>query len=443
MASPTSFQEIILRLQQLPRLEVKSRYESQRARRGGGTAPAALGRSLGVRYLVNGTVQRAGERVVVRVELTRADRAVGIWSERYDQTSANVLDVIDAIARGVATGVAGRLLPSEATDLARRPTADPVAYELFLRGNFSLAQRTAGGLAHAVEAYEAATARDPAFKPALARVAYAYGLGIVYGVASLPFDSVVVRAGRATAVAMRQAGDLSDTWLAQGWLLAIQAFLGLGPDMGPARAALARAIALDPRSAEAHHQFAAILTFLAEDSLAESEYRRALALEPGRAVTMYELAELMLARDRPAEAALLLDSVLATDSRYARAFMLRSLIGVLRGDPAGALADANRALSAAGGNTIQEAHAYHAAALAATGDTAAARTEADSVSLTAGIGVAAFPYVVMGDRARALAVLAGMPSQTMRCAAARSPVLRALRGDPGFERMTAPCPWRR
>jgi adenylate cyclase len=112
-------EEIILRLQQLPRLEVKPRYESQRVRREQLAAPAALGRTLGVRYLVIGTLQRAGERIVVRVELTRADRAVGIWSERYDQASGNVLDVIDAIARGVATGVAGRLLPAEASDLAR------------------------------------------------------------------------------------------------------------------------------------------------------------------------------------------------------------------------------------------------------------------------------------------------------------------------------------
>jgi adenylate cyclase len=137
-------------------------------------APATLGRDLAARYLVNGTIQRDGERIVVRVELTRADRGVGVWSERYDRTSASVLDVIDGVARGVATGVAGQLLPAEAADLARRPTADAAAYEHFLRGNFYLAQRNAVSLARAAEEYEQANALDPGFAASLARVAYVH-----------------------------------------------------------------------------------------------------------------------------------------------------------------------------------------------------------------------------------------------------------------------------
>jgi TolB-like protein len=437
-------EEIILRLQQLPRLEVKSRYESQRVRRESAATPAALGRTLGVRYLVNGTVQRAGERVVVRVELTRADRAVGIWSERYDQSSGNVLDVIDAIARGVATGVAGRLLPAEAADLARRPTADAVAYEQFLRGNFFLAQRTAAGFARAVEAYEASTARDPAFKPPLARAAYAYGLGIYYGVGDLPPDTVVARAERATALAMRQAPEVSDTWLAQGWYLLIASFLGTRNDMAGARAALARAVQLDPRSPEAHHQFAQALVFLAEDSLAESEYRRAVDLEPGRAVSLQELSLLSLFRERYADAVRWADGALAADPRFSRAYMNRAMAKLGLGDAAGALDDANRAVAFSSGGIAGEAHAAHAAALAASGDTAAARAEAESsVPLGAGTGVAPVPFAVLGDKRRTLDVLEAMPTQVMRCASARWPGMAALRGDPRFERLTAECPWRR
>ncbi|MFI5208498.1 MAG: hypothetical protein ACHQX4_10855, partial [Gemmatimonadales bacterium] len=156
-------EEVILRLQQVRRLEVKSRYESQRVRGLRNAAPSTLGRELSARYLVNGTIQRAADRLVVRVELTRADRGVGVWSERFDRTSANVLDVIDDVARGVATGVAGQLLPAEAADLARRPTRDGVAYEHFLRGNFYIAQRNAASLARAADEYEQASARDPAF----------------------------------------------------------------------------------------------------------------------------------------------------------------------------------------------------------------------------------------------------------------------------------------
>jgi len=437
-------EEIILRLQQLPRLEVKSRYESQRARRGTVTDPPVLGRTLGVRYLVNGTVQRAGERVVVRVELTRADRGVGIWSERYDQTSASVLDVIDSIARGVATGVAGRLLPAEAADLGRRPTSDPVAYEQFLRGNFFLAQRTTPGFARAVEAYEASAARDPAFQPPLARAAYAYGLGVFYGVGDLPRDTVVARAERATARAVLQAPGISDTWLAQGWLLLIKAYYGWGDDMAGARSALARAVQLDPRNPEAHHQFAQALVFLAEDSLAESEYRRAVDLEPGRAVSLQELSQLSLFRGRSADALRWSDSALAADPRFSRAYVTRAMARLALGDPARALDDAAQAVALSSRGTAGEAHSAHAAVLAAVGDTAAARAEAEiAVPLGAGTGFTPVPFVMLGDRHRALDLLEAEASQVMRCVSTRWPGFAAMRGDPRFERLTAECPWRR
>ena len=438
-------EEIILRLQQLPRLEVKSRYESQRVRREQLTTPAALGRTLGVRYLVIGTVQRAGERIVVRVELTRADRAVGIWSERYEQTSGNVLDVIDAIARGVATGVAGRLLPAEATDLARRPTSDPRAYEEFLRGNFFLAQRTPAGLARAVDAYEASTARDPAFKPALARAAYAYALGIYYGVGELPRDTVSARATRAVARAMREAPDLSDTWVAQGWYLLITMLRGSGSDMPGARAALARGVQLDPRSPEAHHQFAWLLAMLAEDSLAESEYRRALALEPGRAVSFQELSLLAMYRLRFADAARWADSAVAADPRFALAYVNRALARLALGDTAGATADAAQALALGTGAIAGAAHAAHAVVLAAVGDTAAARSEAEvALRAAAPSYLKLAPFAALGDRRRTLDVLEALPSESARCAATRWPNVAALRGDPRFDGLTAGCAaWRR
>jgi TolB-like protein len=437
-------EEVILRLQQLPRLEVKSRYVSQRVRAVHDVVPAALGRMLGVRYLVNGTFQRAGDRIVVRVELTRADRGVGIWSERYDQTSRDVLDVIEAIARGVATGVAGRLLPDEVADLARRPTADAVAYEQFLRGNFYLAQRTAPSLARAAEAYEAAVARDPAFKPALARIAYAYVLGRFYGLDALPRDAVARLAGEAAARAVRLAPEVSDAWLAQGLQQLTNALSDTATSLSEARAALARAVTLAPRSAEAHHQFAQVLVYLAEDSLAEVEYRRALELEPRRAVTQQELSLLMLFRGRLAEAVQFADSAAAADPGLPRAYESRALARLSLGDPAGARADAERAVSLAAGEVLLEVRAVHAVTLVATGDSAGGRREAESVvDAPYALGLVSLPFVALGERSRALDVLEALATRAARCIATRWPTLASLRDEARFQRMTAACPWRK
>ena len=138
---------------------------------------------------------------------------MGVWSERYARTTANVLDVIDEVARGVATGVAGQLLPAETAELGRRPTADGAAYAAFLQGNFYLAQRTAPGFARAAEAYRSAATRDPGFKSALAREAYVYALGMIYGVGDLSTDSIAVRALRTVARAVREApGSRTPGW---------------------------------------------------------------------------------------------------------------------------------------------------------------------------------------------------------------------------------------
>jgi len=428
-------EEVILRLQQVQRLEVKSRYESRRVRGRRNAAPEALGRELAARYLVNGTIQRAGERIIVRVELTRADRGVGVWSERFDQTSSNVLDVIDAVARGVATGVAGQLLPAEAADLARRPTADAAAYEHFLRGNFYLAQRTAASLARAAEEYEQANARDPRFAASLARVAYAYALGVFYGVGMLPAETVQVRATRAMERAVRDAPGTSDTWLAQGWFLTIRSFLGARDDMDEAVAALARAVQLDPQSPEAHHQYAQGLIIVSRDSAARAEYRRALELEPGRAITYEELAIVALLEGRLLEARDWCDSALRADPRMVRAYLVRARVLLGLGDIPGAQRDAaTSALLRPGDQNARDAHAM---VLAATGDTAAAVREVGP-DIKGQIG--AEPLLFVGQVDRALAAVEALQAPSVRCYMLRFPAAVRLRGQPRYDRLTAGCP---
>ena len=430
--------EIILRLQQVRRLEVKSRFESQRVRGRHGAAPAALGRELATRYLVGGTIQRDGGRLVVRVELTRADRGVGVWSQRFDRTGSSVLDVIDEVARGVATGVAGELLPTEAADLARRPTADPQAYEHYVRGNVFLAQRTPAALARAADEYEAAYARDNGLKVALGRVAYAYALGLSYGVGNLPRDTVEERATRAVERATRIAPGVADSWMAAGFRQLARSALG-GPDfMAEAVASLGRATQLDPGSAEAHHQYAQGLIFVGRDSAALAEYRRALALEPGRAVTCEEIALVLLLERRYEDAVAWSDSALAADPHFVRGFLVRGRTRLLLGDITGAERDAASAVELARGSDALDARALRAMVLADRGDTAGARALIPTGAirgLFSGDG-----HAVVGEPERVLDEIERYPSPAFRCYLLRFPGVAALRGLPRFDRLAAGCP---
>jgi len=429
--------EIILRLQQVRRLEVKSRFESQRVRGRQGATPAALGRELTARYLVDGTIQREGERLVVRVELTRADRGVGVWSGRFDRRGASVLDVIDDVARAVATGVAGELLPAEAADLARRPTADPLAYEHYVRGNVYLAQRTPAALARAADEYEAAFARDPGLKVAVSRVAYVWALGLTYGVGDLPADTVHVRATDAVERAMRLAPDVADTWMAVGFRQFMRTRIGLGDFLEEAVAALDRATALNPGSAEAHHQHGQGLVVAGRDSAALAEYRRALALEPGRAVTYQEIAFVFLLEGRNADAAAWCDSALAADPRFVRAYLVRGRARLLQGDLAGAERDAGDAVALARGGDAVAALGLQAILSAARGDTAGARRLLPQRKFGF-LGPEA--RAAIGEPDRGLDEIESYPSPALRCYLLRFPGNAALRGRPRFDRLAAGCP---
>jgi adenylate cyclase len=431
--------EIILRLQQVHRLEVKSRYESQRVRGRLHAAPSDLGRDLGARYLVNGTIQRAGPRLVVRVELTRADRGVGVWSERYDRTSENVLDVIDDVARGVATGVAGQLLPQEAAQIAQRPSGNPVAYEHYVRGNVYLARRTPGMLQRAIDEYEAARAADPGMAVATGRIAYTYSLGTVLGVGELPADSVKARAAAAIARAVREAPAVPETWLAQGFRALIASLFERADRLGEAVAGLGRGVQLGPDNAEAHHQYAQGLVIAGEDSAALAEYRTALRLEPGRAVSYEEISRELVILGRYAEALANADSALAADPQLVRGLLTRARARLMLGDVSAADRDVTAAASlATAGRNANEVRSLRAMVLAAQGDTAQARQVAASlIGANTVFGDDMYPAVGWGERG--LDRIEAESGPGARCYRLRYPLVRLQRGTPHYDRLATGC----
>ena len=431
--------EIILRLQQVRRLEVKSRFESQRVRDRRNAAPADLGRALNARYLVNGTIQRAGPRVVVRVELTRADRGVGVWSERYDRTADNVLDVIDDVARGVATGVAGQLLPSEVAQIAQRPTQNIAAYEHYVRGNVYLARRTAVMFQRAIAEYEAARAADPGMAAATARVAYAYALGMAIGVAGLGPDTVDARAVDAIARAKREAAAVPETWLADGFRELMNLVFRRQDRMQAALAGLSRGVELGPDNAEAHHQYAQGLVIAGRLADALAEYRTALRLEPGRAVTYEEIARTLIMQGDYQAAFAYADSAVAVDPQYARGLNARARARLGLGDLAGAERDVVAgSAAAASGRNFADAQSVRAMVLAAQGDTAQARQVAQSISDDFTL-YGDDMYAAIGWGERHLDQIEQQSVGAMICYRLSFPLMRRLRGTPHYDRLAAAC----
>lgn len=238
-------EEIIIRLGQVQRLAVKSRFEVQRFRGQRAVDPLVLGRSLNAAYLVSGSVQRAGDQVRLRVALVRAATRAQVWGDVFDRTNSNLLTVESDIAEAVAAAITGHLLPEERRRLTRPLTTDPVAYEEYLRGLQSLHSSTdevaqRGALAH----FDRAVARDSGLAAAFAGAANAWA-NLADGF--LPGRDAYVRVREAARQAI--ARDSSE-----GRAIAMLALsiLSLDCDAQEAERLARRAIAVDPRGADGY-----------------------------------------------------------------------------------------------------------------------------------------------------------------------------------------------
>src|SRR5881296_3795187 len=333
---------IITSLGRIERLSVKSRNAVRRFR-GAADDPATVGRALDVAYLVSGSVARPGrgQSPGVTVELLRASDGMHVWGGQYESRDTTLQTIPQTVARAVATIITGALRPIERTALASRPPRDPGAYDRFLRANYELAQRTPRAVRRAIDQYQSALRLDPGFTPALARVAIGYGLFLDWGweYPGLSPEAVLAHGFDASDRALRQDSASADAWMARGFLLSFRnprTFAGV-------REALLRAVGLDPRNAEAHHQYGMALLWLGRDSAAADMYRRALALEPERPITLFNLGRVAARQTRYAEARRWADSALAIDPGADYAYVLRALAEFRLGKPAEARADAETA----------------------------------------------------------------------------------------------------
>ncbi len=434
-------EEIIARLGQIARLEIKSRTAVQRYRGNPLDDPAAVGRRLRVVYLLNGSVRRSGPRLRVTTELVRAATGTRVWGEQFDRQGTDLLAIEEDVARAVATAVAGRLLPAERVLLAARPTRNAAAYDHFLRGNYFLARRGPETMARAIEEYEAAARLDPSFTAARGRAAYAYALYVDWGWADPgpQTDTLLARGLAAADRALAADSTTSDAWMGRGYLLVQRHPRTLEGAAG----AFQRAIALASTNAEALHQYGWILQMRRDEAGALAAFHRALTIEPERAITVGHVAFVHWYAGRTAEARLWVDSTLALDPSFHFVLAMRALVRLQLADSLGALADAQAALRGA------EEPLYGEAALAIVqarlGDTVAARARAERLAATA-LGAdpvswhlvpfAAAALVALGDHDRALDLVERIRPRGAHLATdLQLPQLDPIRAHPRFQRV--------
>lgn len=208
-------EDVITELSKIKGLKIFSRA-TVLAYRDKNVTPAAIGQQLHAAFVLTGSLRRAGARLRINTQLVDTLTDFPVWSERYDREMKDVFEVQDEIARKIADALRVTLTPQEEQALADKPTADPNAHDLYLRGK-SYARRVARqDLEVALQLFENAVAIDPDF--ALAHAAIA-NVCAQYHYHSEGERKWLDRAVAATRRAAQLQADLAEVQVAESWIL--------------------------------------------------------------------------------------------------------------------------------------------------------------------------------------------------------------------------------
>jgi len=236
--------------------------------------PREVGAKLGVGAVVEGSLQKSGDRMRVQVRLVSAEDGHVLWSsDTYDRAPGDIFAIQDDIARGVTSGLRLKPARDEERALARRYTDSTEAYYAYLKGRYYWNnKKTKEGLQKSLEYFQQAIKIDPQY--ALAYAGLAEWHITAFWFLGLPSDYAIAEAKKAAARALQ----IDDT-LAEAHIAMATAY-GNDWDLLNASRESERAIELEPHSWEAHHGYAYTLIALGRADQAIAEIQRALELDP-------------------------------------------------------------------------------------------------------------------------------------------------------------------
>jgi TolB-like protein/cytochrome c-type biogenesis protein CcmH/NrfG len=237
-----------------------------------------IGEKLGVTKVLEGGVQRAGDRVRVTVQLIDAATDAHLWAENYDRelSAANIFAIQSEVATAIAGALRAALTTSERARIDAIPTQSLEAWQAYQLGKQRMGSRTSTSLSQAEEHFRKATSLDPKFALAWAGLADALMLQTAYS--GRTRDAVLGDAEAAVTRALELDPNLAEAWASTG-LIALN-----GSQLDRAEQTLRRVIGLNPNYAPALQWLSSTLGYLGQRAEALSLMEHAVALDPLSAV---------------------------------------------------------------------------------------------------------------------------------------------------------------
>jgi adenylate cyclase len=234
-----------------------------------------VGRELGVRYVLEGSVRKAANRVRISGQLVDTTTGAHLWADRFDGGPGDIFDLQDQVTESVVGAIAPAVEKAEIERAKRKPTESLDAYAVYLRGLAKLYQfgnRQAND--EALRLFNSAIELDPEFASAYSRAAYCYPWAKSEGWISVTGNEIA-EVTRLAQRAVELGKDDAMALAASGWALAF-----VVRDLGGGAALIDRALLLNSNLAEAWYCGGWVKNWLGEPKLAIERFARAMRLSP-------------------------------------------------------------------------------------------------------------------------------------------------------------------
>jgi TolB-like protein/DNA-binding winged helix-turn-helix (wHTH) protein/Tfp pilus assembly protein PilF len=228
--------------------------------------PVEAGRELGVDSVIEGSIQRSGERIRLTVRLVNVRDGRPLWAGKFDEEFKDIFKVQDSISEKVAAALTLKLNGEDKSLLTKRYTENAEAYKLYLKGRYHWNKRSPEGTKKGIECFEQATVLDPNYALAYAGLADSY---------SVLGNDYYLKAKASAVRALEIDEQLAEAHTSLGLLKMRHEW-----DWPGANKELQRAIELNPNYATAHQWYSICLELMGRPDEAVTEAKRAQELDP-------------------------------------------------------------------------------------------------------------------------------------------------------------------
>jgi len=335
-------ESLINTLSQLSKLTVMSR-SSVFHYKGKDIDPQKAGKELGVKAVLVGRVTKRGDELQISTELVDVSNNTHIWGDQYNKRLSDILAVQEEISKRISQQLSVKLAGEDEKQLAKHPTENTEAYQLYLKGRFYWNKRKADDLQKAVDYFNQAIEKDPGYALAYAGLASTYAVLPEYS--GLPARNFIPKAEGAARKALEYDATMAEPHAVLGLIKYNHQW-----DWEGAEKELKQAIELNPNNATNHHWYCVCLTQQGRFEQALSEIKRAQELDPLSLVIAWNVAEVLADMQRFDLASEQFNKMLELDPNFAGTYRGRGIMYAQQHRFAEAIGDLQKARQILGPN---------------------------------------------------------------------------------------------